>query len=229
MSYAIIPYTNPSTNLVRLYLQLHGRNIWVNQKIAQALNKVHCPSLDELRVIRYQTPHKTLFYLEYEQESSLISSDDAAFILQQQGLLNPELMRKTPTVIAKALMQSTPKQIPYFIDEVWYTGKEPCHPLAERHSWRDTKWFIVNYRGHYLARYKTRTEAVRLVRILYELGQPTIAKGILMFETCNFRIHILNRDGDAQEQSSTMENICTSLIVRPTFAVIHAPTSIKKG
>ncbi len=233
MSTALTITTNTQKN--RVYLNVKRENIWITRPTEEQMTMLRSKTLDDVQVIRFRTEkQRTLYYLQCEDYSSLVTAEQASLVLYAQKRISfDELSKlKKPADVEKIVNLRTVQQVPYWIE----TFNENDEPVSAAKA----KWYVVKFKEHYLSKHVSRADAQKAIKMLTELGQPQVNAGLISFTESKFTILATNwRDLNPCTEfvcflEGTMprtqfENTCTALVpYTPLLPVTHQAQKSKR-
>jgi hypothetical protein len=181
MSNALTFSHNTKNN--RVYLVTNRENIWITRPSDKQLETLQNKTLEDIQVVRFKSESRTLYYIKCEDYNSMVSAPQAASILTAQGRIDADALAKlkTPADFEKLANIHTVQQVPYWIDTINDDGTPAL-----------TGWSAVKFKEHYVAKFNSRAAAQRAIKMLNELGQPTVEFGAMKFQNSAFTLKTLN-------------------------------------
>lgn len=215
----------------RMYLGINRESIWITRPSDEQLETLRTKTLEDVQVVRFKSESRTLYYLKCDDYSSMISAPQAAKILFAQGRIKAEEMSKItkPEQFDKIAQLHTVQQVPYWIEAV----QEELEKFPNRPTIAEMR-YVLKYKEHHFAKFKSRAEAQKALKMLTELGQPTVHDGTVSFQNSTFTLKTINWYGlnpctkfihlrGGTLPRTQFSNLCTALV--PYLSALPVPAS----
>lgn len=226
----------------RVYLGINRESIWITRPTDHQMESLKQRTVRDIEVVRYKSESRILYYIKCGEYNSLVSAKQAAAILFAQGRIKAEEISNIskPEQFDKLVNLRTVQQVPYWIEAI-----EEVKEIFPNRASRVEKYFVINFKEHQVAKFSNRADAQKAVKMLIELGEPTLTEGVMTFANSTFTLHTVNwyeinpctaftRIGGTRPRTQ-FQNLCTALVPYvsslpvPFQALASAPSPVRTG